>query len=330
MIIDFSSRLESGVRAVFPDVIVQKCTFHACQLLTRGLLKEFTKVKNEYLQAHLKEWNELRKRTISSEKNEGTFDAIPFKFDTVEESWRIYAKLNVLVSLIDPKQIEMALSAVLSSPQFTRWEGKEVFLSKYGTIFTKRKFKFSLKAMKYVTPKIYKAFRAAIREQRKILERSKSRFKRIKYLVLTNPANMSAYQLKTLRKYLKEFPWLCKYRQTLIKFYYQFRVPSEKRSPLSFLLQLLTDTSHPWLKSAVQTLIENEENVFQFQRVPELFPKAKFSKSIKVVNESCNKIVNHLYRTQCGMRTLENICRRVSHRLKCPIIISPKLLAKVV
>jgi len=114
-----------------------------------------------------------------------------------------------------------------------------------------------------------------------------------------------------------------------VKFYYQFRLPSEKKSSLSFLSRLITDSSHPWLRSAIQTLIENEENVFRFQRFPEKFLKVKFSKSIKVVSESVNTLVNQLYQTQYGMRTLENIRMRVSNRLKCPIIISPALLEKI-
>jgi len=92
---------------------------------------------------------------------------------------------------------------------------------------------------------------------------------------------------------------------------------------------LITDSSHPWLRSAIQTLIENEENVFRFQRFPEKFPKVKFSKSIKIINDSVNRLVNQLYQTQYGMRTLDNIRMRVSNRLKCPIIISPALLEKI-
>lgn len=50
---------------------------------------------------------------------------------------------------------------------------------------------------------------------------------------------------------------------------------------------------------------------------------------MKVVNESSNKLVNQLYQTQCGMRTLNNLKMRISNRLKCPIIVSPTLLIKV-
>jgi len=144
-----------------------------------------------------------------------------------------------------------------------------VFLSKNKIIFTKRKFTFSEKALKYFVPKIYKAFRATNGELYKELEELEPDFNDFKYLVLRNPINVKSHLRIKLQKYLKEFPWLCSYRQLLVKFYYQFRVSREKRLPLSFLSRLTTDTYHPWLKSAVQTLIDNEENVFRFQHVPE-------------------------------------------------------------
>ncbi len=154
-------------------------------------------------------------------------------------------------------------------------------------------------------------------------------FNKVRHLILMNPINIKPVHRSKLRNYLKEFPWQRPYRKLLVKFYYQFRLSPEKRSSLSFLSGLIRDTSHPWLKSAVQTLIENEENVFRFQQFPVHFPKVKFSKSIKVINESVNKLVNRLYQAQCGMRMLENIRMRVSNRLNCPIIISPALLEKI-
>ncbi|TFF86073.1 MAG: hypothetical protein EU517_00915 [Promethearchaeota archaeon] len=329
MTIDFSTRLEAGVNLVFPNILVQKCVFHAIQLLTRGLLKEFTKIKKEYLLNHIKEWKALRKYTLSLEKDDLTAELSPFQFNDVELAKEIYGKLRCCVTLQDSQQIEQALLSLFSTPLFNNWEGKRVFASKYEAIFAKRNFTFSKKSIKYIVPMIYKGFRAAIREIRKKVEEKKSRFNKAKYLVLMNPVNMKPYHRRKLRKYLKEFPWLRPYRKLLVKFYYQFRVPPEKRVSLSFLSRLISDASHTWLKAAVQTLIEHEEKVFRYQCVSEKFPKVKYSKSIKVVNESVNKLVSQLYQTQCGMRTLENIRMRVSNRLDCPIIISPALVEKV-
>jgi len=298
-------------------------------LLIRGLNKEFTKIKRDHLLDHIEEWKILRRFTLNLEKGEKIIASAPFQFKNVELAKEIYVKLRKCLSCITPKQVEKALHSFFSTPLFDNWEGRQVFLSKYDDIFIKKKFKYSEKGITYIIPKIYKGFRAAIREIRKELEKSKFHFNKVKYLILMNPINMKTYHRTKLRKYLKEFPWLRSYRKLLVKFYYQFRLPPEKRAPLSFLSRLITDSSHPWLRSAVQTLIENEENVFRFQHFKEFFPKVKFSKSIKVVNESVNKLVNQLHRTQCGMRTLKNIRMRVSNRLNCPIIISPALLEKI-
>ena len=329
MTIDFSARLEAGVNEVFPKVILQKCVFHAIQLLTRGLLKEFTKIKKEHLLDHIKGWTILRRYTLSLEKGEQTAAPAPFKFNDVELALQIYLRLRSCISRNDPRQIEQGLHSFFLTSLFNNWKGKDAFAFKYNNLFIKKKLKYSAKGIKYIVPKIYEAFRATIKELRKELEESKSHFNKVKYLVLMNPINMKSYHRNKLRKYLKEFPWLRSYRQLLVKYYYQFRLPPEKRSSLSFLSFVITEASHPWLRSAIQTLIENEENVFRYQHVPELFPKVKFSKSIRVVNESCNKIINQLYQTQCGMRTLENIRMRISNRLDCPIIISPTLLEKI-
>ena len=64
-------------------------------------------------------------------------------------------------------------------------------MSKYDNIFIKKKFKYSVKGIKYIIPKIYKGFKAAIRELRKELEETKSHFNKVKYLVLMNPVNIN-------------------------------------------------------------------------------------------------------------------------------------------
>ena len=84
MTIDFSARLESGVNDVFPDVIIQKCVFHAIQLLTRGLIKEFTKIKKEHFLDHIEEWKVIRRYTLTSEKDKHAAKLTPFKFNDVE------------------------------------------------------------------------------------------------------------------------------------------------------------------------------------------------------------------------------------------------------
>jgi len=327
--IDFSTKLEASVRTVFPDATIQKCVFHAGQLLTRGLIKELTRIKNERLQAHVKEWNLLRKMSFDVEKSVPLKEELSLQFEDARLAWQICLKLQEIFQQTSPSKIQRNLEVFFSTSEFLRWEGRSMFLEKYIAIFVKRKFKFTPKGLKYVVSHVYKAWRAAIRVLREEVEQSKARFRKIKYLVLTNPLYMKKYRRKKLRKYLKEFPWLRPLRNVLVQFYCQFETPPEKRSPLTFLMQLVSEKSHPWLKSAVDTLIKNEDAVFRFQLISKTRPKLKGVKSIKVVNESSNRITNQLFRTQCGMRTIENVRMRVEKRLKCPIIISPRLLEKI-
>ena len=329
MTIDFSSRLQAGVDKIFPDALLQKCVFHAIQLLTRGLLKEFSRIKKLHLTTHIAEWNALRKDSLHVEK-EGTFLAnAPFSFPDVEHSRQIQRALKKCISHPKPEHVKKVLLRLFSSPLFTTWKGHQAFLANYQAFLHAQKLKFSEKGMPYIRAFLYKQFRSAIRSLRKVVEETKAHFNQAKYLLLMNPVNMTAWHHAQLRACLKEFPWLRPYRRILVKFYYQFRLPPEKRSSLRFLLGLIEPDSHSWLHSAVSTLISNEENVFRFQQFHELFPKRTFSPSIKVVNESSNKLMNNLYQTQCGMRTLENIRMRVSHRLGCPVIVSPAMLEKL-
>ncbi|MHA1492205.1 MAG: hypothetical protein ACTSRI_21460, partial [Promethearchaeota archaeon] len=203
--IDFSARLEAGVNEVFPYVILQKCVFYAIQLLTRGLIKEFTKIKKEHFLDHIEEWKLLRRFTHALEKNEQTIDTASIKFDDVELSLQIYSRLRKCLSRADLKQIEQELQSFFSSSQFSKWKAKHAFISKYDDIFSKRNFTFSLKGITYVIPKIYIAFRTAIRELRKELEETKSHFNKVNYLVLMNPNNMKSFQKKELRKALANF-----------------------------------------------------------------------------------------------------------------------------
>jgi len=326
---DFSTRILSGVEEVFPHVPIQKCVFHAIQLLTRGYIKELTRIKHEHLLTHIKEFKILRKKSLMVE--EGTIEKIEvnLKFSDTKHSLLIYNSLHKILSAPSPKNIESQLSKLFTHKDFRTWNGRKVFLKVYNKIFTERKFTFSKKALKYIIPMIYKSWRTAIRELRRELETTKALFNNAKYLLLMNPTNMEPFHRRKLRKCLKAFPWLRKYRRALVKFYYQFKVPPEKRRSLTFLSAILSNKSHRWLKSAVHTLIENEENIFRYQTF--ISPKTQKlpSKSIKVVNESANKILNKLYRTQCGMRTLENLQMRISQRLSCPVIISPSLEEKL-
>ncbi|MHA1328945.1 MAG: hypothetical protein ACTSRH_16750 [Promethearchaeota archaeon] len=68
--IDFSPRLESRLKEVFPAAILQRCVFYAVQLLTRGFNKELLRVKKQELLDYIDEWKALRKLTFLLERDE--------------------------------------------------------------------------------------------------------------------------------------------------------------------------------------------------------------------------------------------------------------------
>ena len=262
------------------------------------------------------------------EKENNPAPPLDLAFEEPQYAWKIYKLLRNILIRNDFKEIERDLHALFLSIEFKDWKGSESFLQAYDLIFSKKKLKFSEKGLKYIIDNIQKAWRTSIREQRETLEKTKGHFNKLKFLVLMNPLNMKPYHRNKLRKYLKEFPGLRPYRTIMTTFYRQFRLPPTKRKSLQFLMKLQGENCHPWLNSAINTLVEHEEQVYRFQTVYISTPQLKNKKSIKVVNESSNKIVNQLYRTQCGMRTLENIRMRIAHRLNCPIFISPNLIEK--
>jgi len=325
--IDFSNRLEAGVRQFFKDEQILKCAFHAPQLLNRGLLKELTRLKNETYQHEINELSFLGRLSLEFEAKNRNNKQRELKFADSKKAWQIYLKLRSIFSLGSPVKIETSLKKFFCASSLTQWKGANLLKEKCDALFPKRGL--TKKSLDYFRIKVYRAWRAIIRDFRKELEDSKSGFKDAKYLVLMNPINMNSFKKQELRKTLAKFPWLRPIRRIMTKFYYQFRVSPAKRCSLQFLLKLVSENSHAWLKSAVDTLIKCEEQIFRFQVLYEKYPELKNSKGIKVVDESTMRKINKLYQTQFGMRTLENLEMRLSHYLECPFIVVPSVLEEL-
>lgn len=67
---DFDDTWEISVKIVFPDSSIIICTFHATQLLTRGLLKEFNRLQKENNTAFIKECGMVRKISLTIDHGE--------------------------------------------------------------------------------------------------------------------------------------------------------------------------------------------------------------------------------------------------------------------
>lgn len=103
--LNFSKRLEAGVKVAFPGVKIQKCVFHAVQLLNRGLLKELTRVKNEKFQAPLNEWKLIRANSLEIEKGEKLEKQFQLKFKEVKDAWQVYVALRDIFSSEDFRKV---------------------------------------------------------------------------------------------------------------------------------------------------------------------------------------------------------------------------------
>jgi len=312
------------VKHFFYENQILKCAFHAPQLLNRGLLKELTRLKNEKYQDEIKELAFLRRISLAHEEEEQNNKEYKFKFADSKKAWQIYLEIRAIFTLGTPFEIEDRLRTFLHDLSPYQWKGANLLREKCNSLFIKRGL--TKKGLPLFKTKVYRAWRGAIRYFREELEDLKSGFKDAKYLVLMNPLNMGAHEKKVLRIALAKFPWLRAIRRIMTKFYYQFRVSPAKRCSLRFLLKLVSEDSHAWLKSAVDTLIRCEEQVFRFQVIYEKYPELKDCKAIKVVDESTMRKINKLYQTQFGMRTLENLEMRLKYYLECPFIIVPSVL----
>ncbi len=325
--IDFSARLEAGVKQFFNEEQILKCAFHAPQLLNRGLLKELTRLKNEKYQNEIKELSFLSRLSFEFEAKKRNNNQRELKFADSKNAWKVYLKLRSIFSFNTPAKIEACLIRFLSELSLTHWKGANLLKNKCWAFIPARGL--TKKGLKAFKSRVYRAWRAIIRSFRKKLEDLKSGFQDAKYLVLMNPINMDGFEKKALRKALARFPWLRTIRTIMTKFYYQFRLSPSKRSSLNFLSGLVSENCHSWLKSAVDTLIRCEDQIFRFQVLIEKYPKLKDVKSIKVVDESTMRKINKLYQTQFGMRTVETLEMRLKHYLGCPFIIVPSVLEEL-
>lgn len=322
--IDFSERLEAGVKRFFTDEQILKGTFHASQLLTNGISKELIRLKNKKYVNRIKEFSYIRHFSLNLEEDNVVIKNINFQFHEPKIAWEIYLKLRSIFSAHDLRKIEVDLRRFLNSTKMEQWKGGEDFKERCKRFFPKRGL--TQKGVIHFKRSVYRAWRGVIRRFRMDIEKQKSGFNDARFIVLKNPLTMKDYEIKKLRKSLKRFPWLRPIRQILVKYYYQFRVAPVKRVPLKFLLCLVSKDSHPKLKSAINTLLKYEKQIFRFQVIQQENPKLKDCKGIKVVNETSMRKVNRLFQTQMGMRTLDNLVMRTSHYLDCPIIVAPSVL----
>ena len=126
------------------------------------------------------------------------------------------------------------------------------------------------------------------KNERDQINKENKDFVKAKYNILRNPTNMNNYHRKELRKVLKLFPYLRPIRNAIVKFHYQFKVSESGYQTLNFLQNIVESDSHKKLKSAIATLIKEEDSIFIYREILEKHPNLKKGKSIRSNHEQIN------------------------------------------
>ena len=323
--IDFDDAWDVGVKAVFPNAIILRCTFHVVQLLTRGLVKEFNRLQKELNGNFIKECNEVRRISLAAEKGADIATKKPLAQDFCKRWLAFSQEIHQLQQECEPRAFTVSLDTTLTQIRAWNAEAFKLFQTKLDEKMPKGDF--TIKGLAWFKPELGKKWRSMLTEIRQKREEKKSEFASTKYLLMKKPRNMEKWEEKELRAFLKENPWARPYRETIRRFYNLLDNPPDTTPSLDFLDNILHEDSHDYLKSAINTLKEKREQVFNFVKALKVHPKWKDSLMFKMNPEPTMKRINDLARVQYGLRSDNMASYKLEQYLKCPIFISPAVLA---
>lgn len=323
--IDFDEAWDISVEAVFPNALILRCTFHAVQLLTRGLVKEFNRLQKELNGDFIKECNEARRLSLAAEIGESLTAKKPFVQDFCKRWLELSQEILHLQQEHEPRAFTVSLETLLARIRAWNADVFKRFKTKLDAKMPKGNF--TTKGLVWFKPEIGKKWRSMLAEIRQEREEKKSEFASAKYLLMKKPKNMEKWEEKELRIFLKENTWARVYRETIRRFYNLLDKPPDTTPSLDFLDNLVHEDSHNWLKSAINTLKEKREQVFNFVKALKVHPEWKNTPMFKVNPEPTMKRINDLARAQYGLRSDGMASYKLEQYLKCSILISPAVLA---
>lgn len=322
---DFDDSWEIGVKIVFPDAKIIICTFHAIQLLTRGLIKEFNRLQRERNNIFINECKIARRRALANERGKKDTNPAPLTSEFCR-IWLDFAfAFDALIRVQDPDSFTKSLDGLLGRMRAWNQDVASKFSEKIDS--KKPKKGFTKRSLQYSATKFGKMWRSVLTTIRKEREEKKKEFSRIKYLLLKKPRNLAEWEKSDLKSFLKENPWARPYRETIRRFYNLLEKPPKSTPSLDFLDKILQDDSHDWLKSAINTLKTRREQVFNFVKALKIHPEWEDSRSFKVNPEPIMRRVNDLARGQYGFRSDEMAAFKIEQFLNCPVILSSEVLA---
>jgi hypothetical protein len=322
--IDFDDAWESSVKIVFPDATIIICTFHAVQLLTRGMLKEFNRLQKENNTVFIKECGLARKASIAIDK--GKFLASNFHFS--QQFCATWLAFYQKISAFDEVNTALSFTKLLSTirGKMKTWHPEAAALFEQKIMAKLPKQGITPKSMKYIKNELKQKWRAVLREFRDDRKKKMHEFAEAKYLLLKKPKNMAGWETEHLDTFLRNNTWAIPYRNTILQFYTLIDDPPSESPALDFLDTLVRPDSHDMLKSAVNTLKEKKDYIFNFVKAWKMHPKWKNIRAFKTNPEPKMKGIKNVSRVQYGFRSDESTRYKLEKYLNCPVMISQTVL----
>jgi Transposase len=284
-----------------------------------------TRIQRKKYNIPIKNYKKARRKSIRAEKK-GQIPSYEIgKNDFLLKAWDNFTIIFKLTQCNSLDMFNQMWNNVLNEINASDWSKKDELCENMIEIipncgFTSRNYN-------KIPKKVGNLWRKIIRAERKKFEKSKGHFIKAKYTILMNPTNMNKFNKKMLREYLNDYPWLQSIRKAIRIFHYQFRAPRTSWRSLSFLRKIVKEDSHSDLKSAINTLVENEDKIFAYRRIWDEYPHLRGNCGIRSNHEQVNRKINMVSRNQFGFRDTCSARHRLEGILKCPIMVSKHLLA---
>jgi len=322
--IDLKPGMDIAILVVFPNVKIITCTFHAVKLLIGGLSKELNRLQRVNHGIFIKECKDARRLSLMIEKGKSTNSKTVLNQDTCRKWLDIYKVMHEICMDSDMLSFKAKYIALIGT--IKAWN-KDIGM-KYTTLLSATPFnnEITKNAMSIFKNNMKTKWRAVLLDLRKETEEEKTRFARVKHVLLKKPKNVTKWEKEWMEEFFTTNAWAHDIRDVMVNFYDLLDDPSGKEQSFSFLDTLITDEGHERLKSAVETLKSKQEYVFNYLNAWKSRKAWNGIKSIKVNAEFINKQINSIFRIQFGFRSDESSRYRLEQFLKCPVFFSRSLL----
>jgi len=312
--VDFSGSWDGPIEQVFPGSKIQRCEFHAIQLLNRAILKDLTGFGRERFASQIKELRQFS-RCLKKE--------MPVK-KMRKTKWTCKPVLNSLphyVILRKLKRIKDVTGFTNSFFGFLRKlnEGKSQFDLFFAEELTRRLpiNGLTAKNLKYFKKKIFQAQRKVLRVFREQIEGEKKRFSECRFLLLTRPERLSARNQEILTQFLSDYPEFQKYRDLSLDLGEIFRLTSRRQAEKRLKNLEIWEDAHLDLKAAIKTLKTHHAELLRFHEVVASNEELNSRKGIRCVAEYQMRAIKKLYRAKFGFRTKKNTRLYLQGVLNC-------------